>query len=232
MADVLAEKPHPTWGLAAPPRATVLAIIGFRGREFGMGELRGGYRAHFVLALVLGGADMLCMASTWLPGGYTVPKWLVMGLLIALFPVLAVALFRALRPAWLLLGRGNGDRFIRYVLALPPVLKLTYALVIAASALGFATGAGAAEDVRADASGYYYTYWDTSSQPQHSSRVDLTEPAYHAALKSQLRIFSAGPTLFYALSSFLVLASASSAAARARTAPRRSSGSAKRPGRS
>ncbi|MFB6784682.1 hypothetical protein ACFCX0_47415 [Streptomyces sp. NPDC056352] len=55
--------------------------------------------------------------------------------------------------------------------------------------------------------------------------MELIEPEYYEALKSQLRIFGAGPAMFYAFSSFLVLASASATAARAWTAPERSSGS-------
>ncbi|MFC9324130.1 hypothetical protein [Kitasatospora sp. NPDC057015] len=190
-----------------------------------MGELRGGYRVHFVLAWALCGAALLCMASTWLPGGYTAPKWLVMSLFVGLFPVFAVALFRGAGLARVL-GRGDARHLVRYVLLLPRVLQLAYPVVVGACLLGFATGAGTAQDVRADASGYYYTYWNTTDQPQHSSRVELTEPEYHDALKSQLRIFSAGPALFYAISTFVVLVSASSAAARTRTAPGRSSGSA------
>ncbi|MEU4098524.1 hypothetical protein [Streptomyces sp. NPDC026673] len=194
-----------------------------------MGELRGSYRVHFVLAMVLCGLELLCMASTWLPGTCTVPKWLVMGLFGTVFPVFAVALFRGAGGARLL-GGANADRFARYVRVLPPALKLTYALIICSAALGCATGAGAAEDAQADASGYYYTYWDRSVNPQRSVRVDLTQAEYYAALKAQRRIFSAGPALFYAASSFLVLASASAAAAaRARTAPGDSSGAATTP---
>lgn len=60
------------------------------------------------------------------------------------------------------------------------------------------------------------------AQPQHRARAELTEPEYYGALKSQLRIFSAGPTAFYAVSTFLVLASASAAAAaRSRTGTKR-----------
>ncbi|MFF2851910.1 hypothetical protein ACFVT5_37085 [Streptomyces sp. NPDC058001] len=193
-----------------------------------MGELRGGYRVHFGLALVLCGIDLSCMASTWLPGAYTVPEWLVWGLFVALFPVFAVALVRSLTSGagGQLMGPDNAYRFIRYVVLLPPVLKFAYAFVICLAALGFATGAGTAEDVQADASGYYYTYWDRTADPQHSARVELTEPEYYEALKSQLRIFSAVPAVFYAFSSFLVLACASAAAGRARTASECSSGSA------
>ncbi|MFD4975779.1 hypothetical protein [Streptomyces sp. NPDC058424] len=185
-----------------------------------MGELRGSYRVHFGLALVLCGVDLLCMASTWLPGKYTMPRWLVLGLFAAVFPVFVVALIRSFTSGAgaQLMGPSNANRFIRYVLLLPPALKLTYAFIICLAALGFATGAGAAEDVQADASGYYYTYWDKTAHPQHSVRVELTEPEYYEALKSQLRIFSAGPAVFHAFSSFLVLASASAAAGRARTA--------------
>ncbi|GAA4830469.1 hypothetical protein GCM10023235_00550 [Kitasatospora terrestris] len=60
---------------------------------FGMGELRGGYRVVFFVALGLCGADLLCMATTWLPGEWTVPTWLVVGLFLAIFPVLLVAVF-------------------------------------------------------------------------------------------------------------------------------------------
>ncbi|MGW0694945.1 hypothetical protein [Streptomyces sp. NPDC002738] len=196
-----------------------------------MGELRGSYRVHFGLALVLCGVELLCMASTRLPGEYTMPKWLVAGLFVAMFPVFVVALIRSFTSGAgaQLMGRNNADRFIRYVLLLPPALKLTYAFIICLAALGLATGAGTAEDVQADSSGYYYTYWDKTAHPQHSARVELTEPEYYEALKSQLRIFSAGPAVFYAFSSFLVLASASAAAGRARAAPQRSSGSAERP---
>ncbi|MER8090794.1 hypothetical protein ACFVZR_20155 [Streptomyces sp. NPDC058316] len=197
-----------------------------------MEELRGSYRAHFGLALVLCGVDLLCMASTWLPSEYNMPKWLVPGLYVAVFPVFAVALVRSFTSGAgaQLMGPNNANRFIGYVLLLPPALKLTYAFIICLAALGFATGASTAEDVHADASGYYYTYWDRTAHPQHSVRVELTEPEYYEALTSQLRIFSAGPALFYAFSSFLVLASASAAAARARTAPERSSDSAEQPG--
>ena len=52
--------------------------------------------------------------------------------------------------------------------------------------------------------------------------MELAEPEYYEALKSQLRILSAGPAIFYAFSSFLVLASASATAARARATPERS----------
>ncbi|MFB7549341.1 hypothetical protein [Streptomyces sp. NPDC056154] len=196
-----------------------------------MEELRGSHRAHFGLALVLCGVDLLCMASTWLPGEHIMPKWLVSGLFVAVFPVFAVALVRSFTsgPGAQLMGPNNANRFIGYVLLLPPAIKLTYAFIICLAALGFATGVGTAEDVQADTSGYYYTYWDRTAQPQHSVRVELTEPEYYEALTGQLRIFSAGPALFYAFSSFLVLASASAAAARARTAPERASDSAEQP---
>ncbi|MFI9624500.1 hypothetical protein [Streptomyces sp. NPDC052042] len=189
-----------------------------------MEELRGSYRVHFGLALVLCGVDLLCMVSTWLPGEYTVPRWLVLGLSVAVFPVFAVAFIRSFitGAGVQLMGQSNATRFIRYVLVLPPALKLTYAFVICLAALGFATGTGAAEDVKADASGYYYTYWDKTADPQHSARVELTEPEYYEALKSQLRVFSAGGAVFHAFSSFLVLASASAAAGHARTAAERS----------
>ncbi|MER5893315.1 hypothetical protein [Streptomyces sp. NPDC001876] len=195
------------------------------------GELRGSYRVHFGLALVLCGFALLCMASTWLPGESTVPRWLVTGLFAVLFPVFTVALIRAHTSGAgaQLMGRDNGIQFIRYVLVLPTALKIAYASIICLAALGFATGAGAAEDARADASGYYYTYWDKTARPQHSARVRLTEPEYYEALKSQLRIFSAGPAMFYAFSSFLVLISASAAAAHTRTTPDHSPRSAKHP---
>ncbi|MFJ5924761.1 hypothetical protein ACIQF6_19385 [Kitasatospora sp. NPDC092948] len=193
-----------------------------------MGELRGSYRVHFGLALALCGAGLLCMASTWLPDEYTVPKWLVVGLSVAMFPVAIVSFIRTYTSGATthLINRNHGDRFIKYVLALPLAIKLTYVFIVLLAVLGFATGAGAAKDAQADASGYYYTYWDKTADPQHSVRVELTEPEYHEALKGQLRIFSAAPLLFNGLSSFLVLASASAAAARTRTAPKLSSRSA------
>ncbi|MFE2022972.1 hypothetical protein ACFW9O_33570 [Streptomyces sp. NPDC059499] len=173
------------------------------------------------------------MASTWLPGEYTVPRWLVTGLFAVLFPVFTVALIRAHTSGAgaQLMGRDNGIQFIRYVLVLPTALKIAYASIICLAALGFATGAGAAEDARADASGYYYTYWDKTARPQHSARVRLTEPEYYEALKSQLRIFSAGPAMFYAFSSFLVLISASAAAAHTRSTPDHSTDPESTPGR-
>ncbi|MFJ6015275.1 hypothetical protein [Streptomyces sp. NPDC092952] len=84
--------------------------------------------------------------------------------------------------------------------------------------LGLVTGFGAAEDAQADASGYYYTYWDRPQEPQRSVRVELTESEYHDAVTSQFRIFGSGAVLFYAYSGFLVFASASAAADRARSA--------------
>ncbi|MHC3819657.1 hypothetical protein OG892_23790 [Streptomyces sp. NBC_00341] len=191
-----------------------------------MRELRGSYRVHFGLALVLCGIDLLCMASTWLPGEYIVPKWLVVGLFLSSFPVFAVALARTFTSgaSSQLMGRRNADRLISYVLLLPPTLKLAYAFIICLAVLGFATGAGTAEDVHADASGYYYTYWDKTDNPQHSARAELTESEYYEALKSQLRIFCAGPAIFQAFGSFFVLASASAAAGRTLTAPERSDG--------
>ncbi|MFE0463114.1 hypothetical protein ACFW1A_28050 [Kitasatospora sp. NPDC058965] len=180
-----------------------------------MGELRGVYKVHFGVALTLGGTGLLCMASTWLPGAYVVPKWFLIGLFAMVFPVFIAAMFRGVGAARLM-GRENALRLVRYVLLLPPVLKLGYALVLGLAVLGLAT-AGGAQDAQADASGYYYTYWDQEAQPPHEARVDLTEPQYYAALKSQDRILTAFPVLFYAVSSFLVLASAS-AAAGARTA--------------
>ncbi|GAA4830426.1 hypothetical protein [Kitasatospora terrestris] len=82
-----------------------------------------------------------------------------------------------------------------------------------------------------DASGYYYTYWDRAAHPQREARVDLTRPEYYGALKSQLRVFSAVPALFFAAGSFLVLGSASVAAARAGRAAGGRSGAATQPGR-
>ncbi|MFB7554941.1 hypothetical protein [Streptomyces brevispora] len=196
-----------------------------------MGELRGGYRVYFGLALALCGVDLLCMASTWLPGEYTVPKWLVVGLSVSVFPLFAVALICTFisGAGVQLMGRGNTDRLLRYVLLLPPALKLTYTFIICLAALGFATGAETAEDVRADASGYYYTYWDKTAHPQHSARVELTEPEYYEALKSQHRISCAGSALFHAFGSFLILTSASAAAVRTRTATDGSYGFAEQP---
>lgn len=196
-----------------------------------MRELRGSYRVQFGLALALCGAALLCMASTWLPGEYTVPKWLVAGLFLSFFPVFAVALVRGFTSGAgaQLMGRDNTDQLTRYVLLLPPTLKLTYAFIICLAALGFATGAGTAEDVHADASGYYYTYWDKTAHPQHSARVELTKSEYYEALRSQLRIFCAAPALFHAFSSFLILTSASATVARPRTAPECSHRSAEEP---
>ncbi|MFD7427776.1 hypothetical protein [Streptomyces sp. NPDC059814] len=196
-----------------------------------MRELRGSYRVHFGLALVLCGVDLLCMASTWLPGEGIVPKWLVVGLFVSSLLVFAVALIRSFTSgaAAQLMGRGNADRLFSYVLLLPLTLKLAYASIICLAVLGFATGAGTAEDAQVDASGYYYTYWDRAAHPQQSARVELTESEYYEALKSQLRIFSAGTAVFHVVGSFLVLASASAAAGRTLTAPECSYGSAERP---
>ncbi|MFJ2415615.1 hypothetical protein [Streptomyces brevispora] len=196
-----------------------------------MRELTDSYRVHFGLVLVLCGVDLLCMASTWLPGEGIVPKRLVVGLFVSSFPVFAVALIRSFTSgaAAQLMGRGNADRLFRYALLLPPTLKLAYAFIICLAVLGFATGAGTAEDAQADASGYYYTYWDKTAHPQHSARVELTESEYYEALKSQLRIFCAAPAMVHALGSFFVLASASAAAGRTLTAPECSYGSAERP---
>ncbi|MEU3227540.1 hypothetical protein ABZ695_30820 [Streptomyces sp. NPDC006976] len=189
-----------------------------------MRELWGIYRVHFWLALALCGADLLCLASTWLPGAYAVPKWLVMGLFIAIFPVFFVAIVLSFTSGAesQLMGPSNAGQFIRYVLLLPPALKLTYGFVICLAVLGFATGGDTAEDVQADASGYYYIHRDRTGHPERDARVELTESEYYEASKSQLRIFSAGPAVFHAFSSFLVLASASAAAGRARSAPGRS----------
>ncbi|MFF2852118.1 hypothetical protein ACFVT5_38230 [Streptomyces sp. NPDC058001] len=139
---------------------------------------------------------------------------------IVVFPVFAVTLVRSLisGAGAQLMGPNNAHRFIRYVLLLPLALELTYAFIICLAVLGFATGIGTAEDVQADESGYYLTYRDKTAQRQHRVRVELTEPEYYEAVKSQLRIFCAVPAMFYAFSSFLVLASASAAAERARSA--------------
>ncbi|MFD9124815.1 hypothetical protein [Kitasatospora sp. NPDC059571] len=195
-----------------------------------MGELRGSYRVHFVLASALCGAALLCLVSTWLPGRFTVPAWLCAALFVGVFPVFVVALFRCIVAARLT-DRANGHLLVRYVPALPPALKVTYAVVCCLAALGVATGAGTAEDAKADASGYYYTSWDRTTQPQHSVRVELTESEYHEALKGEVRIFSSGPAVFYAVASFLVLASASAAASRTRTASPRSAGTGRRSAR-
>ncbi|MEW1890657.1 hypothetical protein [Streptomyces sp. NBC_00523] len=186
-----------------------------------MEELRGGYRGLFWVVSVLCGADLLCMASTWLPGAYTVPEWLVIGLCLAMFPAFFVAMICSLisGAAAQLMGSRNAGRLGSYVLLLPRALKFAYAGAICLAALGVATGAGTAQDTKADASGYYYTYWDRTANPQHSVRVELTEPAYFEALKGQLRIFSAIPAVLLASSSFLVLASASASAGRTGTAP-------------
>ncbi|MER5639634.1 hypothetical protein ABT095_22080 [Kitasatospora sp. NPDC002227] len=179
-----------------------------------MGELRGSHRWHFGLAVALGGLALLDMASTWLPGDFAPSKWLVFGVLVAVFPVFTVAMFRSSGPARLM-RRGNSVLFLQYVLALPTALKIGYPLVLGLAALGFATGAGPAQDAQTDSSGYYYTYLDKSADPQHEVRVDLTEAGYHKAVKAELRIFSAAPVPFLELSSFLVLVSASEAASAA-----------------
>ncbi|MFG2570323.1 hypothetical protein ACGFR6_33450 [Streptomyces sp. NPDC048567] len=186
-----------------------------------MEELRGGYRGLFWVVSVLCGVDLLCMASTWLPGAYTVPQWLVRGLFLSVFPALAVAFICGFisGAAAQLMGSRNAGRLGSYVRLLPRALQLAYAGVICLVALGFATGAGAAEDAKADASGYYYTYWDKTADPQHSVRVELTEPAYYEALKADLRISGATSAALLAFSSFLVLASASASAGRTGTAP-------------
>ncbi|MFJ5847621.1 hypothetical protein [Streptomyces sp. NBC_01438] len=186
-----------------------------------MGELRGSYRVHFGLALVLCGVDLLCLAATWLPGESVVPKWLVEGLFVSSLLVFAVALIRSFTSgaAAQLMGRRNADRLFSYVLLLPPILKLAYAFIICLAVLGFATGGGTAEDAQEDASGYYYTKWDRVGHSRQSLRVELTESEYYEELKSQLRIFSAGPAIFYAFGSFLVLASASAAAGRTSASP-------------
>ncbi|MFE7574108.1 hypothetical protein ACFU5Z_05175 [Streptomyces sp. NPDC057521] len=186
-----------------------------------MEELRGGYRVLFWLVAGLCGVDLLCMASTWLPGEYTAPQWLVRGLFLSAFPALSVALVCGFisGAAAQLTGSRNAGRLGRYVRLLPRALKVAYAAVICLAALGFATGAGTAEDAKADASGYYYTYWDKTADPQHSVRVELSEPAYYEALKADLRISGATSAVFLAFSSFLVLASASASAGRTGTAP-------------
>ncbi|MCX0245272.1 hypothetical protein [Streptomyces drozdowiczii] len=186
-----------------------------------MEELRGGYKVLFWVALGLCGVDLLCMASTWLPGGHSAPEWLVTGLFLSVFPALAVAIVCGLvsGAATQLMGSRNAGQLGSYVRLLPYALKLAYAGVICLVALGFATGAGTAEDAEADASGYYYTYWDKTADPQQSVRVELTEPEYYEALKADLRISSATSAVLHAAGSFLVLASASATAGRARTAP-------------
>ncbi|KQV21803.1 MULTISPECIES: hypothetical protein [unclassified Kitasatospora] len=185
-----------------------------------MGELRGGLRVHFALAAVLGGAALLCMASTWLPSGYTAPKWLISVLFVMVFPVFITALIRVVtsRGAARRRGRVGAGELGRCILLLPPAVRLAYALALGAAVLGFATASGTARDVQADATGYHYTYWDKSAQPQQSRTVELTEPEYDAALRSQFRVFSAAPALFFTLSSFLVLVSASAGAAKRRAA--------------
>ncbi|MDI9887830.1 hypothetical protein QMZ92_26530 [Streptomyces sp. HNM0645] len=177
-----------------------------------MPELRGGCRVHFVLALSLCGIALLAMASTWLPGGYIVPTSVVIGLFALVFPVFGAAFVRSLASgaAGTLFGPANAGRLARYVWLLPLSLKLTYGIVICLALAGGATGGG--RDAKEDASGYYYTYWNNTTL--RSERVSLTEPEYHEALKAHLRVFSAGPALFYAASSFLVLASASASSPR------------------
>ena len=198
------------------------------GERICVGKLRRGDRVHFVPAPALCGAALLCMASTWLPGGYTVPEWLVAGLFVAVFPVLLVELVRCLVNG---VGAGPGGRdrarvLVGYVRLLSPAVKLTYALVIGSCVPGFATSAGVAGDGQADASGHYYTYWNRSVQPQRTSRVELSEPEYRAAPRSELRGLGVYPALFGAFSSFLVLCSASAAVGRVRSVSRRSSGAA------
>ncbi|MYR55062.1 hypothetical protein GTY54_01965 [Streptomyces sp. SID625] len=70
------------------------------------------------------------------------PRWLVLGLFVAVFPVFAVALVRGLTSGAgaQLLGPGHVHRFIGHVLLPPPVLKFAQASVICLTALGLAIG--------------------------------------------------------------------------------------------
>ncbi|UGY93264.1 hypothetical protein [Streptomyces gobiensis] len=177
-----------------------------------MPELQGSYRVHFVLALALCGAELLLVCATWLPGEPVVPSGLVIGLFILVFPVFASALIRTLISGVgaVLMGPENAGRLVRYVGLLPRVMKFTYGLILCLAVLGIATAASDAQDAHADEDGYYYTRWNNDTR--QSERVPLTRDEFHQAHKDQNRIFAAGPALFYGMSSFLVLASASATA--------------------
>lgn len=187
-----------------------------------MPELRGGYRVHFWLALVCCGCGLLATASTWLPGGCLVPEAIVFGLFGLAFPIFAVALVRAgfTGAAAVVLGRAGGGRMGEYLRLLPSRLKVFHGLVVCVFALALVTGFDDARDAKADAHGYYYTEWN--DRLLRSERIPLTETEYDMAVKDQLRILSAQPALFNAVSSLLVLASAT--AARATGAHRDESG--------
>ncbi|MFF7677688.1 hypothetical protein [Actinacidiphila glaucinigra] len=139
----------------------------------------------------------------------------MIGLFGLVFPVFAVALVRAgfTGAAGVVLGRAGGGRMGGpYPRLLPSRLKVFYRLVVCVFALALVTGCfDDARDAKADAHGYYYTEWN--DRLLRSERVPLTETEYDMAVKDRLRILSAQPALFNAVSSLLVLASATAARA-------------------
>lgn len=183
-----------------------------------MPELRGSHKVHFLLALTLYGVEVLLACTTWLPGEPLVPKALMAGLFVAVFPVYAVALIRCIASGARLFGASNAGRMASYVKHLPTGMKVVYGLALFFTALCLTTAGGGARDVHRDEGGYYYTRWNNTEL--RSERVPLTRSEYEEAAQKQLRVFTAGPGVFYVASSFLVLCSAS--ARTARTAHQRS----------
>ncbi|MFJ4845199.1 MULTISPECIES: hypothetical protein [unclassified Streptomyces] len=167
--------------------------------------LERGRLVHFLLACGLCVLALLLTAVTWLSGPDSVPRAAMAALVLPVFPVFGAALFRALHSgsAARLLGRGNGGRLLWFVWDLPARLKWFYAVVFALSVLGFA-GAGT-EDVRTDAHGVHYVVRKDAADPR-GERVVLTDAEYDRA---EWRPLTAGVAIFYAMSSFVVLAAAS-----------------------
>ncbi|MFJ1754943.1 hypothetical protein [Kitasatospora sp. NPDC088134] len=177
-----------------------------------LGELRGGHRVHFVLAWGLCGIDLLGLAvALWTP----LPLWLWAVPVVATFPVFGWAVVRSLRVP--LLRRGGGWDVLAYLRLLPRGLLAAYVGTLLLVGLGAATGGGA-QDARSDQDGYSYLRRDPAYHSGQSVRVAIDRARYDRMRGAQQRLFLAGSALFCTAGSFLVLTSATAAAARERSA--------------
>ncbi|MEV4559524.1 hypothetical protein AB0K51_21375 [Kitasatospora sp. NPDC049285] len=106
--------------------------------------LRGFERGHYLLTATLCGIDLLCLSATWLPSRSLVPKPLVLGLFLAVFPVFIVGLFRLIAAR----VKANQVRSSFELPRVPRPLRAAYALAIALIALGIATGSAHQADLK------------------------------------------------------------------------------------
>jgi hypothetical protein len=129
--------------------------------------------------------DLLIAASTFAPGAPLVPQWPQF----VLVPLIFVVHFSSV----LRLARGGGRfRWRDLVAGVPPVLGLGFGVLFVGAWLVLMSSITRIGGQPAVSGGHYFLN-------DHGSLIAVTKAAYEHALALQQRIFTLGPSVFFAL---------------------------------